>query len=173
MERDSGDVEPGQRDGWSHLVFEFPLFGLEPDRRRLSRPGPIKGLVRRDAMGFGLWDLGAARDCRDAHTANPSAHLHRDVAVTDFRSLFRALSRKTAEIRRLRLACCRVPILVSPLRAYGMPSMSMAPAKGASSRPQMEVSVMIFAPPAHWPADAIPGGLRSIEAGENAGPGNI
>src|SRR5262245_13773741 len=129
MERDSVGVEPRQRDGWSHLVFELPLFGLEPDRRRLSRPDPIKGLVRRDAMGLGLWNLGAARDCRDANTANPGAHLHRDVAVTDFGSLLRSLSWKTAEIRRLWLARCRVPILVSTLRTYEMPSMSMAPAK--------------------------------------------
>src|SRR6516165_6511441 len=59
MERDSAGVKPGQRDGWSHLVFDFPLFGMEPDRCLLPGLAAIKGVGRRDAMGFtyGTWAL--------------------------------------------------------------------------------------------------------------------
>src|SRR5215471_6222013 len=116
MGRDWFGIELWQRDGRSYLVFGFPLFGMEPDRRLLSGLAAIKGMGRRGAMGFGLRDLGAAWLCRGALAANASAHLHCSVAVASFGSLSRALSGKTAEIRRLWVARCRVSILVSTIR---------------------------------------------------------
>ena len=84
MERDSAGIEPGQRDGWSHLVFDFPLSGMEPNRRLLSGLAAIKGVGRRDAMGFGLRYLGAAWLCRGALAANASADLHLSVSSRSF-----------------------------------------------------------------------------------------
>src|SRR5215470_6504758 len=89
---------------------------MEPDRGLLPGFAAIKGVGRRDAMGFGLRDLGAAWLCRGALAANASAHLHRGVAVAGFGSFPRALFGKTAEIRGLWVARCRVSILVSTLR---------------------------------------------------------
>jgi hypothetical protein len=102
----------GSATGGLILYLSFHYLGWDPDRRRLSGPDAIKGLVRRDAMGYRLWHLGTAWHCRDAHAANPGPYLHRNVAVADFRSLPRTLFRKTAEIRRLWLARCRVSVLV-------------------------------------------------------------
>ena len=135
MERDSAGIEPGQRDGWSHLVFDFPLFGMGPDSRLLPGLAAIKGVGRRDAMGFGLRYLGAAWLCRGALAANASAHLHRSVAVASFGSFPRALSGKTAEIRPLWVARCRVSILVSTLRTDRRAQTSDPhPLKGISGR---------------------------------------
>src|SRR6516165_11245816 len=108
---------------------------MEPDRRLLPGFVAIEGVGRRDAMGFGLRYLGAAWLCRGALATNASAHLHRSVAVAGFGSFPRALSGKTAEIRRLWVARCRVSILVSTLRTNRRAQTSDShPLKGMSGR---------------------------------------
>src|SRR5262249_48623085 len=89
---------------------------MEPDRRLLSGLTAIKGVGRCDTMEFGIRDLGATCLCRGALAANASAHSRGSVAVTGFGSFPRALFWKTAEIRGLWVARCRVSIVVSTLR---------------------------------------------------------
>lgn len=98
---------------------------MEPDRRCLSRLDAIKGVVRRDAMGLGLRNLGAVRRCCDAFSTYPSAHFHRSVATTALGGLCRTLAGKIAEIWRLWISRGQVSIMVSTFRTCWMPPTSV------------------------------------------------
>jgi hypothetical protein len=60
LARDCAFVEPGQRDRRRGVIFDLPSFGLGADHLCLPGLDAIKGVVRRDAMGFGLRIMGLA-----------------------------------------------------------------------------------------------------------------
>ena len=116
MERNSPDIEPGQRHRRYDLILGLLLFGLEPGRCRISRFDKIDCVVRRDTMGLGLWCVGSAWDRRNAVAANTCADLHGNLAAASLASVFCAIAWQATEIRHVRMARCQVSIVVPTLR---------------------------------------------------------
>jgi len=93
--------------GWSQIAAYYPDL---PQSKAWAD-------AARWVSAYGTWALLGFAAAPLPQT--PDAHLHRSVAVAGFGSFPRAPSGKTAEIRRLWVARCRVSILVSTIRTTG------------------------------------------------------
>jgi hypothetical protein len=98
------------------VVLSSIFHHLGWDQITAYRTGAIKGVVRRDAMGFDLRLMGVVRNCCVTPSSNACAYFHGNLEVADFGSIRRALSRKIAEIQRLWISRGQVSLLVSALR---------------------------------------------------------
>ena len=92
-------IELRERSRWRGLISDLSSFRLEPSYCVLSGFAAIAGVVRCDAMGDDLWNVGTFRHRCLALCANASSHFCGGVKFTDSGGISGAIRRTDSEIR--------------------------------------------------------------------------